>query len=267
MEENRLVFLGTAGDTSTVTKQIRASGGIILYYRGNQIHIDPGPGSLIQYKKNRINPRNTLALIATTNDLGHAGDLNAVISAMTHDGLDNRGVLIGSKSIIEGTESENPVLWKRFRSYLERNIALKLGERVGINNIDFSTLMCKSDDPSAFGLKIQTGEFTLAYSSDARFQAALARQYEDADILILKTPYPETEEKTDRLNLTEAKKIIAEALPRVVILTGFGVKMLNSDPTFLAREIQRETGVQVIAAHDGLVIDPMQYSRKTEYEY
>lgn len=267
MDDCRIVFLGTAGDTTTVNKQIRASGGIILYHNGNQIHLDPGPGSLIQYKKAGLTPRSTLALVATNYDLGHCGDVNAVVSAMTHDGLDNRGVLIATKSIIEGSESEHAILWKRYRDYLERNIVMKIGERVGINNINLEAIPSKSKDPTGFGLKISTSQYVVAYSSDTKYQPSLINHYDGADILILKCVYPPAQENetTDRMNLTDVKKIIEEVQPKLAILTGFGIKMLNADPVFLARDITRETKVQVIAATDGLQFNPLDYTRRVEY--
>ena len=36
--------------------------------------------------------------------------------------------------------------------------------------------------------------------------------------------------------------------------------MLDADPIYEAREIQKQTGVQVIAAEDGMAIDPLSYS-------
>lgn len=263
MHESNLIFLGTAGDTNTVNKQMRSSGGMILVHNNNQIHIDPGPGTLIQYKRIGLNPRNTIALIVTNNDIGHANDTNAIVSAMTHDGLDNRGVLIGAKSIIEGTETEHPVLWKRYRNYLERNIILRPDERVGINEVDIKAIPSKSNDETGIGLRITTGKFTVVYTSDTAYNPKVASNYEQTDILIIKSVYPFHDDVTDKLNCTQIVKIIQDVNPNLVILTGFGVKMLNSDPIYIAREIHNITGVQVIAAHDGLVINPMSYTGNT----
>ena len=261
MEENKILFLGTAGDVGSVNKQLRGSGGIVFVYNGSQYHIDPGPSSLKQCKQFGVNPRNTLCLIVTNNNLGHCNDTNAMISAMTHDGMDNRGVLVAAKSIIEGSESENPVLWKRFRPYLERNIIINPNERVGINEVEFYAIPARTRDPTGVGLKIVTSEFTLAYTSDTKYSPGLIRNYEDADILIIKTVSLNNEENTEKLNISETIKIIKDTVPKVVILTGFGSKLISADPIFIARDIQRETGVQVIAAHDGLIINPSHYKK------
>jgi len=267
MDESNLIFLGTAGDTTAVSKQLRASGGIVLIHNNNQFHFDPGPGSLTMYKKMGINPRSTIATVVTNNNINHCGDINAVVSAMTHDGLDNRGVLIAAKSIIQGTETENPILWKRFSNYLERNIVLNSGERVGINEVDIMAIPAKGDDPTGIGLRVTTSKYTVCYTSDTKYNPSLVQYYEDCDILIIKNVHPITDEQTDRINAKETIQLIEAIRPRLAILTGFGVKMLNSDPLYLAREIHAATRIEVIAAHDGLVLNPANYCRNKVKRY
>ena len=36
--------------------------------------------------------------------------------------------------------------------------------------------------------------------------------------------------------------------------------MLKADPLYEAREIQKKTGVQIIAAKDGMVVNPISYA-------
>ena len=262
MTDNSITFLGTAGDITAINKQLRGSGGILINYNGSQIHIDPGPATLSQYKNFKLNPRNTISLIVTNYDIGHCADTNAMVSAMTHDGLDTRGVLIGTKSIIEGSEHENAILWKRYRNYLEKNIALKQGERVGINDFDIHAVPVRSKDATGFGLKIYTDEFSIGYTSDTKFMPLIAKNFEDVDILIIKTTHLDDEENISGMTITDAKRIISECIPRLAIITGFGAKMIYSDTLFLAREIHKETGVYVIGAQDGLSINPKDYTRK-----
>jgi phosphoribosyl 1,2-cyclic phosphodiesterase len=59
----------------------------------------------------------------------------------------------------------------------------------------------------------------------------------------------------DHLSLSETKDIIEELKPRIVILTHFGMTMWRAKPWELARELSEETGIQIIAARDGLKFD------------
>ncbi len=55
--------------------------------------------------------------------------------------------------------------------------------------------------------------------------------------------------------------MISQVRPRLAIITHFGLEMLKADPLNEAREIQRITGVQTIAAQDGLIVSPGSYGR------
>ena len=102
--EPKIIFLGTAGDSLVYGNQIRSSGGIVLQMDGMQFIIDPGPGCVSRCADYGINIRNTTAVFVTHNHINHANDINAVISAMTYNGLDKRGVLISNKTAFNGQE-------------------------------------------------------------------------------------------------------------------------------------------------------------------
>ncbi|MEK6949061.1 MAG: hypothetical protein AABX34_02490, partial [Nanoarchaeota archaeon] len=59
--------------------------------------------------------------------------------------------------------------------------------------------------------------------------------------------------------------------PRLAIITHFGINFVKADPLYTVREIQKETNVQVIAATDGMIVNPLSYSvdqgQKTLYKY
>ena len=46
----------------------------------------------------------------------------------------------------------------------------------------------------------------------------------------------------------------------MAIITHFGIDFIKSDPLYEVRDIQRETNCQIIAARDGMVVDPLSYS-------
>ena len=77
--------------------------------------------------------------------------------------------------------------------------------------------------------------------------------------MILNVPYPRGRESEKSLNTDDAIKIISHVRPRLAIITHFGLEMIKADPLQEARDIQRITGVQTIAAKDGLAIAPQGY--------
>jgi ribonuclease BN (tRNA processing enzyme) len=268
---SNIIFLGTGGDSYVVGKQLRASGGIILQVEDDQYHIDPGPGALVMAKEAGINLRANTALFVTHNHLHTCNDLNAVIDAMTYGGFDKKGVLVANNTVINGSENHQPFLHKHYRDCLERFIVLEAGRKVGINDIEIKALKAKHSEPNAIGLKFITPDFTLTYTGDTMYSVETVAEYEDSSVLILNVPYLKKEEGRDSLCKEDAINIIKKVNPRLAIITHFGINFLKADPLYEIRDIQKQTNAQVIAAKDGMVVNPISYDiqqpQKTLYKY
>lgn len=266
-----IIFLGTGGDSYVVSKQLRASGGIILQVDDDQFHIDPGPGALVMAKQVGINLRANTALLVTHNHINHCNDINAVIDAMTYGGFDKKGVLVASNNVINGSAGFQPFLQKYYRGCLERSIVLEAGKAVGINYTEIIAVKARHSEPSAIGFKFITPDYTLSYSGDTSYSAEAISQYENSSILILNVPYLKREDGENGLCKEDAIKIISKVKPKLAIITHFGTNFLKADPLYEIRDIQKETGCQAIAATDGMVINPVSYSveqgQKTLYKY
>lgn len=258
-----IIFLGTAGDHYVYGKQYRNSGGIILQIDGSQFHIDPGPGALVRAAENNINLRETTAVLVSHNHMGHSNDVNAVIDAMTYSGLDKKGILITNSSFINGNENVMPGLTSYHKNCVERIILLDPGKRVGVENIEIVAVPTQHLDQDAIGFKFYTPYFVLSYTSDTKYFNDLIKAYDGSDIMILNVTNP-GDEKSDKLNVEDAVKILLKVKPRLAIITHFGLKLLKQDPIVQARDIQRRTGIQTIAAKDGMVITPGTYSAKSQ---
>ena len=255
-----VVFLGTGGDAIVVAKQLRASGGIVIQLEEYQLHIDPGPGSLVRAAQADVNIRENSVVLVTHSHLNHCNDINAVIAAMTYNGIDNQGVLIANHTLVNGSEKEPAFLTQYHRNMVERIIVAKEGHKIGIDNIEIHALKAIHTDPNTIGLKFFTPNFILAYSSDTSFTNEVMEQYEGSDILVLNVVFPFGVKAKDNLSSDDAVKIVEKIKAPLTIITHFGSKMIEADPIQEAREIQKRTGQQVVAAKDGFSINPLSYS-------
>ncbi|MBW2987921.1 hypothetical protein DRJ48_00465 [Candidatus Woesearchaeota archaeon] len=257
--EPRIIFLGTGGDAIVVGKQIRGSGGIVVQTSELQFHIDPGPGALPALKQNKLNIRETSCILVSHPHTNHANDTRAVIQSMTLGGLDKRGVLVCNEASFSGTRGIAPILDEYHKSCLERVIVMNPNQRLGVGDVEVVALPTIHSVP-AIGYKIITETFTMAYSADTEYAEKLGNLYKDVDILVLNVVAPFGYRIDNNLSSSDAVKILKKAKPKVAIITHFGIKMINQDPMYQAREIHKKSGVTVIAAEDGLVVNPWAYS-------
>jgi ribonuclease BN (tRNA processing enzyme) len=260
---SQIIFLGTSGDASVTAKQLRTSGGIILQIDDLQLHLDPGPGALNKAKEYGINLRGNTAVLVSHAHINHCNDLNAVIDAMTLSGLDKRGVLIANKTTIQGSENYRPYLTKYHQDLLEKIIVLEKSQKVAVELVEIHALSADHTDPDTIGFKLFCPRFTLSYTSDTKYNRQLVEEMQGSDILILNVPRPGNKSRNLNLDTESAIKIIEKVRPKLAVITHFGLEMLKADPIIEAREIQKQTGIQTIAAKDGLVISPENYAAKS----
>jgi len=261
MDNNNIIFLGTAGDSIIYGKQYRSSGGIIFKLSGIQLHLDPGPGALVRASQFKINIRETTGILISSPSVLRSNDINALIGGMTYDGLDHKGVVVGLFLSIQDSENSSIIRSESF-SFVEKVISLKPDQKVGINNIDI--LAKKSfGDLNSINFKIYSPEFVIGYISESIYDSKLIEDFSDVDILIVNCKNPESVKSSKSLNTLDVIKLVEGIKPSLTVITGFGIKMLESDPIIEARKIQKTTGHQTIAAKDGLVLNPGSYATKS----
>jgi ribonuclease BN (tRNA processing enzyme) len=259
---NDIIFLGTAGDSKLFGKQYRASGGIVIVTNNTQLHIDPGPGSLVRAVQMKVNVRETTGILVSNNTILKSSDVNALISGMTYEGLDHKGVVVAQRNVIEGNEDDHPTITRECLSYVEKAIGLEVGQKVGIN--DTEVLATKTFGTESIGFRITCPDFIIGYTSDTEYRAELASSFENVNVLIVNCKNPESIKEKSSMNTTDIISLVEKVKPSLTILTGFGIKMIEHDPISEARKIQKETGCQVMAAKDGLRINPTAYSAKNK---
>lgn len=263
---NKLIFLGTAGDSLTLAKQRRAGGGFILQLEGGQYHIDPGPGALAAAAKASVSSRETICVLASNNSLLASEGINEVLDAMTLGGIDRFGVVVASESVADGAEDERPIIREQARNWVERVVTFKDTTRIGVNYLNIFPRQAHALDPSALGFRLEGPTITLGYTGDTAWFEDLPKEYAGVDVLIVRCLHPKGAHEKGALSVDEVIKLIEGVKPRVCILTGMGNKLLDGDVVATARSIQHETKVQTVAAKDGFEVDLDQFAGKASQQ-
>jgi ribonuclease BN (tRNA processing enzyme) len=183
---------------------------------------------------------------------------------MTYGGTDKGGVLVANETVVNGAEGVRPYLTEFHKNCVERIIVLNKGQKLGIEDVEVHAVPAINSDPNALGFKIFTNEFVLGYTSNTKYSKDIAKEYKGCDILILSVAAPSGESVEYEMNSDDAVKMIKEAKPALAIITHFGTHITKTDPLNEGREIQRETGIQVLTAKDGMTLTPESYAAESK---
>ncbi|MBN2881335.1 hypothetical protein JXM83_04760 [Candidatus Woesearchaeota archaeon] len=267
----KITILGTAGDSYLMSKQVKASTGIVLNFDKMQFILDPGPGTIVNLNTHGINVRETTGIILSSNEVLYSNDVNAIVCAMTFDGVDSHGVLIGNKEAMFGTSNEESIVLSKTKKNVERYIALSPEQKVGINTLELKASFgykrvndTVEEDSRINAYKIFTSEFSIGYIVKSAFSLKLAEELKDVSILILGVTDSDEYSLDNTMNVNDAKNFIDTIRPNLAIITGYGIKLIKEDPLDIARRLHQQTGIQVIAAKDGLSLTPTNHSKKSK---
>ncbi len=247
---NSLTFLGTAGARVMVSKQLLASGGIWLELEGGQILIDPGPGSIVQATKRKLDAAKLNAIFLSHKHLDHSGDISVMIEAMTDGGLKRRGQVFAPADALE----VDPVILRYLRGYPEKINVLKEGQGYRVGEITLETPLRHRHGVETYGAIFRSPSYTISYIADSLYFEELGQRYE-GDLIIINVVRYESGGPFDHLSLSDARRLIQEIRPKVAILSHFGMTMWRARPWEQAQRLSQETGVRVIAARDGMRFD------------
>ena len=249
-----LKFIGTAGARFVVMKQLRSSGGVWLSSEGTNLYMDPGPGALVRClnSKPKMDPSTLDGILLTHKHLDHSSDINVMIEAMTEGGFKKRGVLFAPEDALE----KDPVVFHYVRSYLEKIEILRENSRYQVGRISFSTGPKHRHGVETYGINFRMAPHTVSFITDTRFFPELPDLYQ-GEVLVIHVVRlkPIGDDPIDHLSVEDVKAIVKKARPKLTVLTHFGMTMIRAKPWEVAAELEKELGVKVIAASDGMKLD------------
>ncbi len=242
---NSLTFLGTGGGRFVILSQRRYSGGIWLDI-GQRIILDPGPGSLIRALQYGKRCDKLDAVFVSHKHLDHYNDAEIMMEAMTAGMKKKHGTLVISGPALEYISE--------YHRSMADIITPKNNEKFKINELEIQAIPTYNHF-EGIGFKFFTSDGIITYTSDTGFHEDLIGNYKNSKILILNVIFPTGKSSDAHLNTMDAIRIVKEAKPEIAIIQHFGMRMLNSNPYLEAKKIEMESGVETIAARDGMAID------------
>lgn len=249
-----ITFLGTCGGRFATIYQTRSTGGIFIE-DVIKIFIDPGPGAILRMKETNIDPTKTDLLLVSHCHPDHYTDVDVLIEAITKGCTQKRGTIIASESVIKGIEGFQPKASRYHLSHLGNVFTAKPEENFSIGEVKITATPTIHTDPSGVGFKIQTKHGIITYTSDTSIDDNIINSYTDSRLLILALTTPIGIKLHHHLSPEDAVSILKKVQPEKALLTHFGLRAINAGPELIAEWIQKQTGVETIAAKDGMKIE------------
>jgi ribonuclease BN (tRNA processing enzyme) len=250
-----LTFLGTGGGRFTTLFQTRATGGVYVEDGPARLHIDPGPGAISQLQAAGLDPMDTTGVLVSHRHLDHANDTNLAIAGMTQGGLEERGFLVGSESVMEGLDADAPVVTERHRDLVAEHVTARPGGSARVSGRRVSFLETEHRDPTNVGFTIETSDGAISYFTDSIAREDLFAQLEGSRVVMLGVTRPRGAQIPDHMSTEDAVTVARQVEPDLLVMTHLGLKLLREGPEAEARHVEDVTGVPAVAARDLLQVE------------
>lgn len=252
---SKLILLGTGGGRHTTMFQARSTGGFLLNALGSWVHVDPGPGALVNMMRIGYNLENTDGIVVSHSHPDHYSDAEVAIEGMSRGGWVRNGKLYGTKSVLCGHDGLGPCISGYHQHLAVEKHLLKAGDRVSICGIPTEITATIHSDPCNVGFKFNTGDGIVSYVSDTSYSEEIAKQHEGARILLLPITTPSGNRIEHHLCTDDAYDFIDIVKPELAVFVHMGIVMLGRDADAQAADVEKATGVRTVAGKDLMTLD------------
>lgn len=246
------MFLGTGGGRFATVTQKRRTGGIRFLGEGVNLHLDPGPGALVHSWGLGLDPRKVSGVFVSHAHPDHYTDAEVMVEAMTGGTVKRRGVLAAARSVLKGGKTTETAVSRYHQGLPRRLVEVLPKTRVELGDMKVVGTEAKHSDVDAVGFRFESSVGSVGYTSDSEFFEGIEAGYKGVRVLILCVLRPGGEPWQGHMTTDDAAEIVRAVVPRFVVLTHFGMKMIFRGPAGEARRVERETGVETVAAQDGM---------------
>ena len=258
----RVIFLGTGGGRFATVYQVRHTGGIYVEARAN-IHLDPGPGAVINLNRLGIDPASTDGVLISHCHPDHYSDAEVLIEGMTRCNFSHRGLVAGSRSVVDGTSDHGPAISRYHKSIVSDCLSLSPGERFKVGTLEVQTTPTSHSDTEGIGFRFLTENGVISYVSDSELTDDVVEAHEGARMLIISVTRPLGARVRYHMSTEDAAIMVNKIRPEIAVLTHFGSKLVHEGAGKQARFVQEKTGIRTIAAEDFMRLTMLKKIRRS----
>lgn len=250
-----ITFLGSGGGRFITITQMRSTGGFLIN-SSVRLYVDPGPGALVRSWRYKLDPRKLDAIFVSHRHVDHCSDLEVMVEGMTIGVTKKRGVLIASRSVIEGDETHTPAISKYHTDSLEEVHVATPGDRFVLGEDELIITPSIHSDPTTIGFRMKTAEGDISYIPDTEYFEGLKKFHDGARIVIASVTRPQDMKIPYHLTTEDAVYFLRglKKKPELFVINHVGMKMHFANPHKEAKFIENVTGVKTVVAKEGLKV-------------
>ena len=247
----KLTFVGTGGGRFATIFQKRSTGGIYIADKGLLMHADPGPGALVKSYELGLDPTQTDVIFVSHCHPDHYTDAEILMEAMTLGGKNKKGLVIGSESVIKGSDDYR-ALSSYHKSIVKKVRMVKPDDSVLIKDwYEMRITPALHSDETTVGFQLKLDNGAVSYTSDTQFFDKLVEAHKGARVLIACLTRPLNGQIPYHMSTEEVATLVEKVAPELAILTHLGLRVIG-DANTQATWISEKSGIPTIAAFDGM---------------
>ncbi|RMD46192.1 MAG: MBL fold metallo-hydrolase, partial [Aquificota bacterium] len=214
---------------------------------------DPGPGSLVRIFERGFDTRDIDIIVVSHRHLDHSSDLNAVLESATESTKNPLPLLVCPEDVVSG---EEPILLKYLRKGIKQIGIEKEGKEFEFKSVKIKTLVKHIHaGAETYGLEFIGNGKKVVYVPCGKFYEDMLTGYPSGvDLMVFNTTFVYPKGNIQHLSSLDVLKMLKQLKPKKGVITHFSVEMLKSNPKAVAEKLQRESGIPVVAAEDGMKI-------------
>lgn len=219
---------------------------------GRWVQVDPGPGCFVYLHQMKFEITKLDLVVLSHIHLDHSADVNTVIESATDGGKRKHTALFAPREAFEG---HSRVVLPYIRQRLSVEGFFEEGKELSYLGVKVKPVMKHiHHNTDTYALLFND---KVLYVSCALFETKMLEVYpKNVDLMIINTTLYERINNAEHLTIKDAKVLIGELKPKKAVITHFGWEFLqNHDTRKVAQEVSQETGIQTLAAYDGMIME------------
>lgn len=205
---------------------------------------------LFEFKKD---PRDLDGIILTHRHLDHVADVASVVESATESNTDKMDFLLAPYDAVSG---DDPVVLKYTKKGFREIWITELGKIYSYGDLEIKPLIKHiHQGADTYSLEISNGKKRVVLVPCGRFYDEMLYAYpENIDIMVFNTTFVKYNPNFYHLSAEDVEKILLSIKPKKAVITHYSLVMLRENPERVAKILTDKTGIEVIAAKDGLKV-------------